>query len=204
MNLLSAACLPLLLTAPPAHPATPPETRRYAIEVAGLRVGTMTATRQPQTATAAAVFTLTSDVKVNFLFYQLKIYYKVINQVRDGQLLLSTVEAHTNQGDFASRTEWKTDHYDIVADQYKHHYRATEKRPITYTVTDMFFGEPGRPQPRAFAEYFGDFFSVSQVKPGQYAARRDGREDEYQYANGQLITIIKKNPLKNFIIRWLP
>jgi hypothetical protein len=33
---------------------------------------------------------------------------------------------------------------------------------------------------------------------------RDSREDEYQYANGQLVTIIKKNPLKNFIIRLLP
>lgn len=183
--------------------ATAPETRRYAIEVAGLRVGTMTATRQPQAGTAEAVYTLTSDVKANFLFYHLKIYYQVINRVHDGKLRLSTVEAHTNQGNFASRAEWKQDHYDIVARQYKHDYRATEWQPILYSVTDLFFSEPGN-QPRAFAEYFGDYFSLSRVSQGVYRASRAGREDEYHYANGQLVLLIKKNPLKNFVIRLLP
>ena len=189
----------LAQTAP--KPATP-ETRRYAIEVAGLRVGTMTATRQVQ-AGADVTSTLTSDVKVNFLFYHLKIYYQVVNRMHNGQLLLSTVTAHTNQGDFASRAEWKGDHYDIVADQYKHHYRATEKQPITYTVTDLFFSEPTT-QPRAFAEYFGDYFALRRAPDGTCRATRDGREDEYRYAHGQLVAIIKKNPLKNFNIRLLP
>ena len=179
----------------------PIETRRYAIEVAGLRVGTMTATRQPQ-AGAEVVYTLVSDVRVNFLLYHLVIYYQVVNRFRDGQLLLSTVTAHTNQGNFASRTEWQGDHYNIVADQYKHHYRATERRPITYAVTNLFFGEPAD-QPTAFAEYFGDYFALGKLAPSTYQARRAGREDEYRYANGQLVTIIKKNPLKNFVIRWL-
>ncbi len=180
----------------------PIETRHYAIEVAGLRVGTMTATSESQPGTDM-VYTLTSDVKVNFLIYNLKIYYQVINRFRGGQLLLSTVEAHTNQGNFASRAEWKGDHYDILADQYKHHYRATEKRPITYTVTNLFFGEPAA-QPQAFAEYFGDYFRLSPGSNHIYRASRAGREDEYHYSNGQLVTIIKKNALKNFIIRLLP
>ena len=180
----------------------PAETRRYAIEVAGLRVGTMTATRQPQAGTEV-VYTLVSDVKVDVLFYHLKIYYQVKNRFRGGQLQLSTVEAHTNQGDFSSRAEWKGTHYDIVADQYKHHYRSTETKPITYAVTNLFFGEPVGQQ-RAYAEYFGDYFDVSRAAAARYRARRDGREDEYQYTNGQLVTIIKKNPLKNFIIRQVP
>ncbi|GAB3853492.1 hypothetical protein GCM10028822_22320 [Hymenobacter terrigena] len=183
--------------------SAPAETRRYAIEVAGLRVGTMTATRQSQPGTAEVVSTLVSDVQVTFLFYHLKIYYKVINRVRGGQLLLSTVEAHTNQGDFSSRAEWLGDHYAIRADQYKHHYQATEKQPITYTVTDMFFGEPGR-HTTAFAEYFGDYFTLARAADGTYRAHRAGREDEYHYANGQLVMLIKKNPLKNFVIRLLP
>ena len=185
------------------RPAAFPETRRYAIEVAGLRVGTMTAIRQTQPGTAEVISTLISDVQLTFLFYHLKIYYKVTNRVRGGQLLLSTVEAHTNQGDFSSRTEWLGDHYAIRADQYKHHDHATEKQPITYTVTDMFFGEPDS-HPTAFAEYFGDYFTVAHAADGTYRAHRDGREDEYHYANGQLVTLIKKNPLKNFIIRLLP
>lgn len=131
-----------------------PETRHYVVEVAGLRVGTMTATRAPQ-AGPDVVYTLTSDVKVNFLFYHPKIYYHVVNRVRNGQLLLSIVETHTNQGDFASRAEWKEDHYDIIADQYQHHYRATEKRVICCTVTQLFFAEPTG-QPNAYAEYFSD------------------------------------------------
>jgi len=190
--------LPLAAAAQAAKPAA--EVRRYGIEVAGLRVGTMTATRQAPVG-ADVTYSLVSDVKVNFLFYHLKIYYQVINRFRNGQLLLSTVEAHTNQGDFASKVEWKGDHYDIVADQYKHHYKATETQPIRYAVTNMFFGEPPAGQVRAFAEYFGDYFALSPGKPGIWHAVRDGREDEYQYTNGQLVTIIKKNPLKNFIIR---
>ncbi|UOQ50747.1 DUF6134 family protein [Hymenobacter cellulosivorans] len=190
------------LLAPAQTPAAP-ETRRYAIEVAGLRVGTMTATRQAGAAPAEVITTLVSDVQVNFLLYHLKIYYKVVNRSRHGQLRLSTVEAHTNQGNFASRAEWKGDHYDIVANQYKHHYQATEQQPITYTVTDMFFGEPTGVS-RAYAEYFGDFFTLVRPAAGQIKATRDGREDEYRYANGQLVTIVKKNPLKNFIIRLEP
>jgi len=197
-----ALLAPAAARAQTPRPATP-ETRRYAIEVAGLRVGTMTATRQPLPGTADVVYTCTSDVKVTILFYHLKVYYQVVNRVRAGQLLLSAVEAHTNQGDFSSRTEWKGDHYDIRADQYKYHHQATEKDPITYTVTDMFFGEP-QGRSRAYAEYFGDFFSVANAGSGTYRARRDGREDEYQYANGQLVTLIKKNPIKNFIIRYVP
>lgn len=190
--------LPLLTQA-----QTVPETRRYAIEVAGLRVGTMTATRQlPTPANPETISTLTSDVQVDILFYHLVIYYKVTNYVRGGQLRLSTVDARTNQGNFSSRTEWQGDHYNIVANQYKYQYKATETKPIRYTVTDMFFGEPTG-QPRAFAEYFGDFFALKPGKPGRYQATRAGREDEYQYQNGQLVTLIKKNPLKNFVIRLL-
>ena len=197
--LLFFGALPALGQAPTPGAA---ETRRYGIEVAGLRVGTMTATRQAPVG-PDVVYSLVSDVRVNFLFYHLRIYYQVTNRFRAGQLLLSTVAAHTNQGDFASRAEWKGDHYDIVADQYKHHYRATEPQPIRYAVTNMFFGEPTG-QARAFAEYFGDYFALSRGAGTTWRATRDGREDEYQYANGQLVTIIKKNPLKNFIIRLLP
>ena len=198
--LLGTLCLPASVAADPPAGA---EVRHYGIEVAGIRVGTMTATRQTPVG-AVVTYSLVSDVKVNFLLYHLKIYYQVTNRLHNGQLLLSTVEAHTNQGDFSSRAEWKGDHYDIVANQYKHHYKATETQPIRYAVTSMFFGEPQPNQTQAFAEYFGDYFALTRASAGSWRALRDGREDEYQYTNGQLVTIIKKNPLKNFIIRLLP
>lgn len=147
--------------------------------------------------------TLVSDVQVNVLLYPLKIYYEAVNRSCNGQQLLSTVEVRTNQGDFAFRTEWKNDHYDMVVNQYKHHYRATGRQPITCTVTAMFFGEPPGAS-RADAEYFGNFLTLLRPAAGQLRTTQDGREDEYRYVNGQLMTIIKKNPLKNFIIRLEP
>jgi hypothetical protein len=201
--LLSGLLLPLAGRSQPANsPQNPVDTRRYAIEVAGVRVGTMTATRQ-QPVGETVTYTLVSDVKVNFLVYKLRIYYKVTNLFRRGQLQVSTVETRTNRGDFLSHTEWKADHYQIVAEQYKYSYRATETRPITEAVTNLYFAEPTG-QPTAFAEYFGDYVVLSPGKtPGSYRARRDGREDEYQYEQGRLVKIIKKNPLKNFVITLL-
>lgn len=204
LAILTGFFLPLFAHSQISTPASAAaETRRYAIEVGGIRVGNLTATRQPQT-NGTVTFTLISDVKVNFMVYKLKIYYKAINVFSRGQLQLSTVENRTNRGNFSSRAEWKKDHYEIVAEQHKHSYRATETRPITLAVTNLYFAEPAG-QPTAFAEYFGDYFTLSPGKtPGTYSAQRDGREDEYHYERGRLVKVIKKNPLKNFIIRLLP
>lgn len=54
----------------------------------------MTAARQPRDK-QTVVYTLVSDVQVNFLVYKLVIYYKVINLVRQGRLIRSTVDAHS-------------------------------------------------------------------------------------------------------------
>ncbi|GAB3958603.1 hypothetical protein GCM10028805_53250 [Spirosoma harenae] len=174
-------------------------TKEYAIEVAGIKVGTMTANRQ-QRDNQSVIYTLISDVKVNFLIYKVIIYYKVVSLVQQGKLIRSTVDAHTNKGDFSSRTEWKGDHYEITADQYKYTHKGTETRRIDYTVTDMYFTEPTN-RNRAYSEYFGDYFTLTSPAKGTYQAKLNDREDEYHYENGQLVKIIKKNSLKNFIIR---
>jgi hypothetical protein len=102
LPLLSFCALPLAALAQSTKPAA--EVRRYAIEVAGLRVGTVTVTHQLPAGPEEA-HTLVSAVKVSFLFCHLKIYCQVMNRFRSGQLMPSTVETHTNQGDFQSRTE---------------------------------------------------------------------------------------------------
>ncbi|MBD2705570.1 hypothetical protein IC229_33485 [Spirosoma sp. BT702] len=180
-------------------PVDTAHTKEYAIEVAGIKVGIMTANRQ-QRDKQSVIYTLISDVKVNFLVYKLKIYYKVISLVEQGKLVRSTVDAHTNRGDFSSRTEWKGDHYEITADQYKYTHKGTEALRIDHTVTDMFFKEPTN-RSRAYSEYFGDYFTLTSPAKGTYQAKLNDREDEYHYENGQLVKIVKKNPLKNFIIR---
>lgn len=175
-------------------------TYHYAIEIAGVRVGTMTATRHQQG--DQTFYTTISDVKVNLLIYSVKIYYKADSRFHNGQLMLSTVEARTNRGNFMSKTEWKGDHYDIVADQYKHNRRTTQKEKIDFSVTTLYFSEPDH-RNKVFAEYFGDYFNVTKTSQGRYRTVFDDREDEYIYQQGVLTRIIKKNAVKNFVIRLL-
>lgn len=187
--------------AEPSNAQQAPETHHYAIDIAGARIGTMTATRQ-QLAGNEVVYTQISDVQVNFLVYKLTIYYKVISRLKNGQLMLSTVEAHTNKGTYSSRTEWTGSQYEIVANQYKYDRKATENRKIDFTVSMMYFSEPAGRQ-RVYTEYFGDYFAMTPTLRPSYQARLADREDEYIYEKGRLVRVIKKNTLKNFNIRLL-
>jgi len=189
------------LSAGQTQPEAGVETRKYSIEVAGIRVGTMTATRQPISGDKVR-FTLTSDVSINLLVHKVIIYYHVVNQYQGGKLLSSVVNARTNRGNFASQTEWTGDQYRIKARQYKYEHEAVETAPITFSVTDLYFTEP-KGQRRVYGEYFGTFFSMSGGAGGRYQARLNGngQEDEYRYRNGQLVEVIKKNKVKNYVIR---
>lgn len=180
---------------------TAPETHHYAIDVAGIRVGTMTAVRQPLP-NNRTTYTLVSDVKVKLLVYTIMIYYKVVNQFEGNKLLLSTVDARTNRGNYTSRTEWKGDHYDISADQYKYQRKATERSNIDFSMSSLYFYEPAG-RNRVYAEYFGDYFTVNQNAPGTYQARLDDRQDDYVYEKGRLVKVIKHNKIKNFVMRLL-
>lgn len=174
------------------------ETHRYVIEMAGAKIGTMTATKQVQG--ELTNYTTVSDVLVNLLIYKVKIYYKTTCQYKGDKLLSGIVEARTNHGNYASSTVWNGDHYDIKANQYKHERQATQTANIDYSIVNLYFSEPvGRN--RVFAEYFGDYFILTKTPKGTYRARLDDREDEYVYEGGRLTRIIKKNAIKNFIIR---
>ncbi len=72
--------------------AQAPETHHYAIEIAGIRVGTMTAMRE-QHPDNRSTYTLISDVKVKLLVYTIRIYYKAVSQFAGKKLLLATVDA---------------------------------------------------------------------------------------------------------------
>jgi hypothetical protein len=193
--------LSLLLGLPVLLKAQTTETHHYAIEVAGIRVGTMTAVRQQHT-DDRSTYTLISDVKVKLLVYTIKIYYKAIDQFTGKKMMLATVDAQTNRGNYTSRTEWKGDHYDISANQYKYERQAVERNNIDFSVSSLYFYEPvGRN--KAYAEYFGDYFSLTKTSTGTYRALLDDREDEYIYEKGRLIKVIKHNKVKNFIVRLL-
>lgn len=177
------------------------ETHHYAIEVAGIRVGTMTAIRE-QHADNRSTYTLISDVSVKLVVYTVKIYYKSISQYAGKKLMLATVDAQTNRGTYASRTEWKGDRYVISARQYKYDRQAVERNPIDFTVSSLYFNEPVN-RNKAYAEYFGDYFMLTKTAAGTYRALLDDREDEYVYEKGRLVKVIKHNKLKNFNVRLL-
>lgn len=177
------------------------ETHHYAIELAGARIGTMAATRQYLPGNEV-VYTLVSDVQVNLLLYKVTIYYKTISRLKNGQLMLATVEAHTNKGNYSSRTEWVGNHYEIKANQYKYEHTASKSSTIDFTISMLYFSEPTGRQ-RVYAEYFGDDFTMTYSPRPSYQARLADREDEYIYDKGRLVRVIKKNALKNFNIRLL-
>lgn len=177
------------------------QTHRYAVEMAGIRVGTMTAVRD-QHADNRSTYTLISDVKVSLLVYTVRIYYKVISQFVGPKLMLSTVEARTNRGNYASRTEWKGDQYVISANQYKYDRQAVEQGNIDFSVSALYFYEPTS-RNKVYAEYFGDYFTLNKTAAGTYRALLADREDEYIYEKGRLVKIVKHNKVKNFIVRLL-
>ena len=192
---LLSISLPLL-----AHAQTT-ETHHYAVEMAGIRVGTMTAIRE-QHPDNRSTYTLISDVKVRLLVYTVKIYYKAVSQYTGKKMMLSTVDTQTNRGNYASRTEWKGDQYIISAKQYKHDRQAVERSPIDYSVSSLYFEEPVN-RNRVYADYFGDYFTFTKTGTGAYHALLDDREDEYVYEKGKLVKVIKHNKIKNFIVRLL-
>ena len=173
--------------------------QKYDIDIAGFRVGTMTVARI--TSPTAVVYDQVSNVEFWF-FGKIKVYYKTVSRhdPTTRQLLHSDIDALSNHGNYQSDIVWKKDHYDINVRQYKYERKAIEPNPIDFTTMRLYFEEPvGRT--RVFAEYFGDYATIEPTKKGSYRIRIDDREDEYFYVKGKLVKIVKKNSIKNFVIR---
>jgi hypothetical protein len=79
------------------------ETKRYAIEVAGIKVGEMHATKRTL-GKGLVKYHVKSDVKVNLLVYTLKIKYEVISQFDKNGLVYSEAKVNSNKGDFFTTT----------------------------------------------------------------------------------------------------
>ncbi|RRB02915.1 hypothetical protein EHT25_16650 [Larkinella rosea] len=174
-------------------------TQKYNIEVAGFRIGTMAVAQI--TSPNSVVYDQVSDVECWF-FGKVKVLYKTVSRFDPAtrQLLHSDIDALSNHGNYQSDIIWQKDHYDINVRQYKYERKATESQPIDFTAMRLYYEEPiGRT--RVFAEYFGDYATIEPTKKGSYRVRVADREDEYFYEKGKLIKIIKKNSIKNFVIR---
>lgn len=174
-------------------------TQKYTIEIAGFSIGDMTVAQI--TSPNAVVYDQISDVEFWF-FGKIRISYKTNSRFDPAtrHLIRSDIDATTNRGNYQSDVVWQKDHYDINVKQYKYERKAIETQPIDFTAMRLYFEEPvGRT--RVFAEYFGNYATIEKTKKGSYRVRIDDREDEYFYDKGKLVKIVKKNPIKNFVIR---
>lgn len=191
----------LLLSLPISVSAQDVKTHHYAIDMAGVRVGAITAVRE-QHADNQSTYTLISDVKMKLLFYTVKVYYKAVSQYAGKKLMLSVVTTQTNQGQYTSRTEWKDDHYVISVSQHKSERQAVERGPIDFSVSSLYFYEPVD-RNKVYGEYVGDYFTLRKTATGAYRARLADHEDEYIYEKGRLVKVIKYNKMKNYVVRLL-
>ena len=191
----------LLLILPVSGSAQAIKTHQYAVEMAGARVGTITAVRE-QHADNRSTYTLISDVKLKLLFYTIKVYYKAVSQYTGEKLMLSTVATQTNQGHYTSRTEWKDDHYVISVSQHKSNRQSVERNNIDFSVSSLYFYEP-IDRNKVYGEYVGDYFTLRKTDTGTYRALLADHEDEYVYEKGRLVKVVKYNKMKNYVVRRL-
>lgn len=177
------------------------ETKRYAIEVAGIKVGEMHATKRTL-GKGVVKYHVKSDVKVNFLVYTLKIKYEVSSQFDKNGLVYSEAKVNSNKGDFFTMTTLKDGIYEVKSKQEKKEFEKTINSNITWTSSRLFFDEPANNQ-KFYAEYYAFFNNVKKNKDGTFTCQIENNIDKYVYENQKLVRVIKKNPIKNIEMKLI-
>ena len=116
------------------------EIKKYAIEVAGIKVGEMHATKQTL-GKGVVKYHVKSDVKVNLLVYTLQIKYEVSSQFDKNGLVYSEAKVNSNKGDFFTTTSLKNGIYEVKSKQEKKEFEKTISSDITWSSSRLFFDE---------------------------------------------------------------
>ena len=177
------------------------EMKNYAIEMAGIKVGEMHATKH-QVSKDVVNYKVKSDVKVNLLVFTLKIKYEVNSQFDKNGLVFSEAKVNSNKGYFYTTTTFKNGHYEVKSKQEKKEFEKMLTSYITWTSSRLFFGEPSHNQ-KFYAEYYALFNNVKKNKDGTFTCQIENNIDKYVYESGKLIKVIKKNPIKNIELRLI-
>ncbi|WP_255049579.1 DUF6134 family protein [Lacihabitans sp. CS3-21] len=177
------------------------EMKKYAIEMAGLKVGEMYATKH-QVSKDVVNYKVKSDVKVNLLVFTLKIKYEVNSQFDKNGLVFSEAKVNSNKGYFYTTTTFKNGHYEVKSKQEKKEFEKMLTSYITWTSSRLFFDEPSHNQ-KFYAEYYALFNNVKKNKDGTFTCQIENNIDKYVYESGKLIKVIKKNPIKNIELRLI-
>ncbi len=177
------------------------EIKKYAIEVAGIKVGEMHATKQTLS-NGVVKYHVKSDVKLNLLVYTLKVKYEVTSQFDKNGLDYSEAKVNSNKGYFFTTTSLKNGIYEVKSKQEKKEFEKTINSDITWSSSRLFFDEPANNQ-KFYAEYFALFNNVKKNKDGTFTCQIENNIDKYVYESGKLIKVIKKNPIKNIELRLI-
>ncbi len=177
------------------------ETKKYAIEVAGLKVGEMHASKH-QMGQNVVNYTVKSYVKINLLVFIVKINYEVKSQFDKNRLIFSEAKVNSNKGDFFTSTVFKNGHYEIKSKQEKKEFENVLNSDISWTSSRLFFDEPTHNQ-KFFAEYYALFNNIKKNKDGTFTCQIGNNNDMYVYEKNRLLKVIKKNPIKNIELRLI-
>lgn len=177
------------------------ELKKYAIEVAGFKVGEMHATKKTL-GEGVVKYHIKSDVKVNLLVYTLKVKYEVSSQFDKNGLVYSEAKVNSNKGDFFTTTALKNGSYEVKSKQEKKEFEKTINSDINWTFSRLFFDEPINDQ-KFYSEYYALLNNVKKNKDGTFTCQIENNIDKYVYENKKLVRVIKKNPIKNIELRFI-
>jgi len=173
------------------------EKREYDITAAGIRIGEMTATRER--IENQTWYTLHSEVSFWF-FVRVKVVYSVKSLYQNNQLIKSTVDTHSNRGDFKSTVTWNEDHYDVRVEGYKYTNEVPLKEPISYSSARIYFDYPYSVS-NILADNYGIMVPVDKTEKGVLTVTVQGNKNRFYFESGRIIRAVMHHPIKNFEIR---
>jgi len=173
------------------------EKREYDITAAGIRIGEMTATRER--IENQTWYTLHSEVSFWF-FVRVKVVYSVKSLYQNNQLIKSTVDTHSNRGDFKSTVTWNEDHYDVRVEGYKYTNEVPLKEPISYSSARIYFDYPYSVS-NILADNYGIMVPVDKTEKDVLTVTVQGNKNRFYFESGRIIRAVMHHPIKNFEIR---
>lgn len=172
------------------------DTLRFSISVAGIDIGEMKAVKTKE----GDKDRYQLESKVDFWFFgKIKAFVTTDAYYNDKQFLHSTMNTHTNKGEFLSTINWKGDRYHINSESYKYEHKGEIKGAMEYSGIKLFFQEP-HGVTNLLNEHYGKVALVNNAK-GYYQVEVEGNTNKYYYENGQLVRAVMEHPVKNYVVK---
>jgi len=173
------------------------DTLRFSISVAGITIGEMKAVKT----SAGEKDRYQLESKVDFWFFgKIKALVTTDAYYNDKQFLQSTMNTHTNKGEFLTVINWKGDRYHIDAESYKYEHKGTVRGAMEYSGIKLFFQEP-KGINTLLNEHYGTVGQVNKNNAKYYEVKVEGNTNQYYYENGNLVRAVIEHPIKNYVIK---